>query len=46
LDNQLRTALENMRYKACTPEDIRFLWSHIYPIGHLFVMTILEMFLL
>ena len=25
LDNQLRTALENMRYKACTPEDIRFL---------------------
>ena len=24
LDNQLRTALENMRYKACTPEDIRF----------------------
>ena len=25
LDNQLRTALENMRYKACTPEDVRFL---------------------
>ena len=25
LDNQLRTALENMHYKAYTPEDIRFL---------------------
>ena len=29
LDNQLRTALENMCYKTCTPEDIRFLWAHI-----------------
>ena len=29
LDNQLRTALENMHYKACTPEDIRFLQTHI-----------------
>jgi len=29
LDSQLRTALENMRYKACTPEDIRFLRSRI-----------------
>jgi Helitron helicase-like domain at N-terminus/PIF1-like helicase len=29
LDNQLRTALENMRYKACTPEDIRFLRTRI-----------------
>ncbi|KDR79825.1 hypothetical protein GALMADRAFT_1360531 [Galerina marginata CBS 339.88] len=24
-DNQFRSALENMRYKACTPEDISFL---------------------
>ena len=29
VDNQLRTALENMRYKACTPEDIRFLRTRI-----------------
>ena len=29
LDNQLRTALENMRYKACTPDDIRFLRTRI-----------------
>ena len=29
LDNQLRTALENMRYKACTPEDIVFLRTRI-----------------
>ena len=29
LDSQLRTALENMRYKACTPEDIRFLRTRI-----------------
>ena len=29
LDNQLRTALENMCYKACTSEDIRFLRTHI-----------------
>ena len=29
LDNQLRTALENMHYKACTSEDIRFLRTHI-----------------
>jgi len=28
-DYQLRTALENMRYKACTPEDISFLHSRI-----------------
>ena len=25
LDSHLRAALENMHYKACTPEDIRFL---------------------
>ena len=24
-DVKLRTALENMRYKSCTPEDITFL---------------------
>lgn len=24
-DGKLRTALENMRYKACTQDDIRFL---------------------
>ena len=29
LDSQLQTALENMCYKACTLEDIRFLRSHI-----------------
>jgi hypothetical protein len=29
LDNQLRTALENMRYKACTPENITFLRTRI-----------------
>ena len=29
LDNQLRTALENMHYNACTPEDIRFLRTRI-----------------
>jgi hypothetical protein len=29
LDNKLRTALENMRYKACTSEDIIFLRSRI-----------------
>ena len=29
LDNQLQTALENMHYKACTPEDIRFLRTSI-----------------
>lgn len=28
-DNKLRNALENMRYKACTPEDIIFLRSRI-----------------
>ncbi len=28
-DGKLRTALENMRYGACTPEDIRFLESKI-----------------
>ena len=28
-DGQLRTALENMRYKACTPADIDFLYSHV-----------------
>ena len=27
-DAKLRTALENMRYAACTPEDIKFLKSH------------------
>src|ERR1700683_2627242 len=28
-DAKLRTALENMRYAACTPEDIMFLKTHI-----------------
>src|SRR6267154_3348428 len=28
-DAKLRTALENMRYAACTPEDITFLKSQI-----------------
>ena len=28
-DAKFRTALENMRYKRCTPEDIAFLRSHI-----------------
>jgi len=28
-DAKLRTALENMRYKACTPEDIEFLHTRI-----------------
>ena len=28
-DAQLRTALENMRYKSCTPEDITFLRTRI-----------------
>ena len=28
-DAKLRTALENMRYVACTPEDIKFLKSQI-----------------
>jgi hypothetical protein len=28
-DAKLRTALENIRYAACTPEDIKFLKSHI-----------------
>ena len=28
-DNKLRNTLENMRYKACTPEDIIFLRSRI-----------------
>jgi hypothetical protein len=28
-DERLRTALENMRYAACTPDDIAFLRSHI-----------------
>ena len=28
-DAKLRTALENMRYKACTPGDIAFLRTHI-----------------
>ena len=28
-DGKLRTALENMRYAACTPEDIKFLKSRI-----------------
>ena len=49
LDNQLRTALENMCYKACTLKILDFFELEslqIYPINHLFVMTILEMFLL
>src|SRR6202050_574134 len=29
IDTQLRTALENMRYKACTPSDIAFLRTRI-----------------
>ena len=28
-DQKLRTALENMQYKACTHEDVNFLCSHI-----------------
>jgi hypothetical protein len=28
-DSKFRTALENMRYKACTPEDITFLQSRV-----------------
>lgn len=28
-DSMMRTALENMRYRACTPEDIRFLRTRI-----------------
>ena len=28
-DSKLRTALENMRYKSCTPEDIVFLRTRI-----------------
>lgn len=28
-DSKMRTALENMRYRACTPEDIRFLRTRI-----------------
>lgn len=28
-DNELRTALENMRYKACTPSDITFLRGRV-----------------
>ncbi len=28
-DGQLRTALENMRYKSCTPADIDFLYSRV-----------------
>jgi hypothetical protein len=28
-DAKLRTALENMRYKSCTPQDIRFLRTRI-----------------
>ena len=28
-DSRLRTALENMRYKSCTPADIDFLYSRI-----------------
>ena len=28
-DAKLRTALENMRYKSCTPDDIAFLWTRI-----------------
>jgi hypothetical protein len=28
-DSMLRTALENMRYKSCTPEDIAFLRTRI-----------------
>jgi hypothetical protein len=28
-DEKLRTALENMRYKACTPDDIKFLRTRI-----------------
>src|SRR6266540_3266875 len=28
-DGELRTALENMRYKSCTPADIDFLYSRI-----------------
>jgi hypothetical protein len=28
-DARLRTALENMRYKSCTPEDIAFLRTRI-----------------
>ena len=44
LDSQLRTALENMRYKACTPEDIRFLTLQIYQADHLFEMINSEMY--
>ncbi|KAJ7893477.1 hypothetical protein B0H13DRAFT_1485646, partial [Mycena leptocephala] len=32
-DNKLRTALTNMRYGACTPEDIAFLESRIAGFG-------------
>jgi hypothetical protein len=28
-DDKLRIALENMRYKSCTPADIEFLWTRI-----------------
>ena len=28
-DAKLRTALENMRYAACTPEDIKFLKTRV-----------------
>ena len=28
-DVRLHTALENMRYKACTPDDIAFLQTHV-----------------
>jgi hypothetical protein len=28
-DGQLRTALDNMRYKSCTPADIDFLYSRV-----------------
>jgi hypothetical protein len=32
-DSKLRTALENMRYKACTAEDIAFLHTRISGLG-------------
>jgi hypothetical protein len=28
-----RTALENMQYKACTPQDIAFLHTHVAGYG-------------
>ena len=31
IDN--RTALENMQYKVCTPQDIAFLYTHVAGCG-------------